>query len=194
MIHSRNRLKVKGRPPTLLLVEAIPSGAYVDAYQLRLLDDSDATFGVRGKVDVEEMAHQASGHSVFAFLPLNETSALAALPVHMRYHKAQSCIADGPFAKVTLHPPSMYFRHPDLDFPDTCEDIHLLPCDAANMERLCPWKQLQVANINHLTAEVPVGCLEDGFLVSTTTLVTYSLCSIAIAYYVFMHGKKPRSD
>ncbi|KAL3216059.1 hypothetical protein MRX96_033235 [Rhipicephalus microplus] len=48
--------------------------------------------------------------------------------------------------------------------------------------------------VNALTAEVPVGCLEDGFLVSTTTLVTYSLCSIAIAYYVFMHGKKPRSD
>lgn len=194
VIHTRNRLKVKGRPPTLLLLETIPPGAYVDAYQLRLLDDSDATFGLHGKVDVEEMAHQASGHSVFTFLPLNETSALAALPVHMRYHKAQNCLTDGPFAKVTLQPPSIYFRHPDLDFPETCEDLHHLPCDAANMERRCAWKQLQVANVNDLTAEVPVGCLEDGFLVSTTTLVTYSLCSIAIAYYVFMHGKKPRSD
>lgn len=194
VVHARNRLKVKGRPPTLLLLETIPAGAFVDAHQLKLLDESDAMFGLREKVDIEEMAHQAKSHNVFTYLSVNETSALAALPVHMRYHKAQNCLTDGSFTKVTLQPPSVYFRHLDLDFPDICEDLHHLPCDAANMERTCLWKQLKVASLSSLSAEVPVGCLEDGFLVSVITLVTYSLCSIAIAYYVCIHGKKPRSD
>lgn len=194
VVHTRNRLKVKGRPPTLLVLESVPSGAFVDAHQLRLLDDSDASFGILAKVDVEDMEHQAQGHHVFTFLSLNESSALAALPVHMRYHRPQNCLTDGPFAKVRIQPPLIYFRHPDLDFQETCGGLQRLPCDAQNLETACYWKQLNVAGLGVLSADVPVGCLEDSFLVSVVTLVTYSLCATAIAYFVFVHGKKHRSD
>lgn len=194
VVHSRNRLKVKGRPPTLLVLDNVPSGAFVDAHQLRLLDDSDASFGLLAKVDVEKMEHQSDSIHVYTFLSLNESSALAALPVHMRYHRPQNCLTDGPFAKVTLPPPLIYFRHPDVDFQETCGDLQRLPCDAQNMEIACSWKQLKVPGLGALTADVPVGCLEDSFLVSVVTLVTYSLCSVAIAYFVFSQGKKHRSD
>lgn len=80
------------------------------------------------------------------------------------------------------------------DFPDSCEGLHKLPCGWDQPDQMCTWKALSFNTVDQLTASVPVGCLEDGFLVSTVTLVTYSLCSVAIAYFIFVHGKKQRSD
>lgn len=194
VVHSRSKLKMKGKPPMLLFVETLPPGAFADVHQLRLLDESDAVFAVPDRVDVEKMEHQSQGHRVYAFVALNSSELTVQLPLHLRYHRPQHCQEHGAFATVNLPTPSLYFRHPDTDFPDSCEGLHKLPCGWDQPDQMCTWKALSFNTVDQLTASVPVGCLEDGFLVSTVTLVTYSLCSVAIAYFIFVHGKKQRSD
>lgn len=193
-IHARNKPKTKGRPPVLLLDQAVPSGAFVDPHQLRLLDDGDAEFAVPDRIDVERLQHEASPHRVFVFVALNSSQSDVLLPVHLRYHRARQCHKEGAFSTVTLRPPVFHFRFPDSEFADDCEELHRLPCSHDDLEKTCAWKRFHVDGVGDLKAEVPVGCLEDSFVVSTVTLVTYSLCSVAVAYFVVIHGKKRRLD
>ncbi|CAN8002482.1 unnamed protein product [Ixodes hexagonus] len=193
-IHTRNKPKTKGRPPVLLLDQAVPSGAFIDPHQLRLLDDGDAEFAVPDRVDVERLQHEASPHRLYAFVALNSSQSDVSLPVHLRYHRARQCLSEGAFSTVTLQPPVFYFRLPDSEFADDCEELHRLPCTHSDLEKMCTWKRFHVDGVSDLKAEVPVGCLEDSFVVSTVTLVTYSLCSVAVAYFIVIHGKKQRPD
>ncbi|KAM7296975.1 putative fetal alzheimer antigen [Ixodes scapularis] len=193
-IHARNKPKTKGRPPVLLLDQAVPSGAFADPHQLRLLDDGDAEFAVPDRVDVERLQHEASPHRVFVFVALNSSQSDVLLPVHLRYHRARHCHKEGAFSTVILRPPAFHFRFPDSEFADDCEELHRLPCSHYDLEKTCAWKRFHIDGVGDLQAEVPVGCLEDSFVVSTVTLVTYSLCSVAVAYFVVIHGKKRRPD
>lgn len=192
MIYSRSKIKSKSPAPLLLLVETLPSGAFADPHQLKFLQDGDAELQVPEKVDVELMQSQAGSHRVLAFLSLSKGELAVHIPVHLRYHQAQECQKLGPKATVTLQPAQVYFRLPDIDFPETCKQIVRLPC-SPNTDVQCNWKQIQMEQVRPLTAEVPVGCLEDLPLVTMTTFLVYCLCCGAVAYSVLASGKKQQN-
>ncbi|XP_064478615.1 phosphatidylinositol-glycan biosynthesis class X protein-like [Ornithodoros turicata] len=193
IIYSKSKIKPKSKAAQVLVVEDLPSGAFADPYQLKLLQMSDAEFKVPEKVDVELMQTQAPRHRVLAYLSLGKSELKVHLPVHLRYHKAQHCQKLGSRVAVEFQPPRVYFRLPDIAFPSTCKQLHRLPCNQ-NMDTLCSWKEIEMESMRPLLAEVPVGCLEDSSLVTVATLLTYCVCSVAIAYSVVVAGGNKKPD
>ncbi|KAK7507654.1 hypothetical protein BaRGS_00001589 [Batillaria attramentaria] len=88
--------QLPGRPCSVLLVENLPSGLYVDTFQLENLAAVGGPQVLTDRpVDIEAPEYLSSQHKLYVYtpVPVNEGSLdgtitiFVSLPVHVRYHK-----------------------------------------------------------------------------------------------------------
>ncbi|KAJ3599327.1 hypothetical protein NHX12_033290 [Muraenolepis orangiensis] len=97
----------------LLLVHKLPSGIYVDPYQLASLSgDSHLQILLDSAIDLEAPAHRTRGFAalVFALLVTDGSSNLLKMtvPIHCRYHEPS--LGEDKTAYVSVAPPDLLVR------------------------------------------------------------------------------------
>ncbi|KAK3562366.1 hypothetical protein QTP86_033438 [Hemibagrus guttatus] len=129
-------------PVKALLLHTLPSGVYMDQYQLAdLREEMGLQVLLDSALDLESPAHVSSAFSALVFLgphdPLH-----AAVPVHGRYHKASS--SDG-WEQIIINPPRLLLRSEHL-LGDTVDPglphrVVEAPCTTQN-QSLCSWLEI----------------------------------------------------
>ena len=154
---------------TLLLNWNIPSGAYVDPYQLESLADEDTNFLI-GKVDIEQTQHNSPPlvfHQLSKLHCKQSCQFIQTIPFHSRYHSPNH---GGNPATVTLSPPKIFTS---CDPSSGCIDDN---------NPSCGWKPLSVSfESSSISYEVPVGDLSHVTLVTALTLAITLLGTIFTA-------------
>ena len=144
---------------TLLLKWNIPSGAYVDPYQLESLANEDTNF-VIGKVDIEKTQHNSPPlvfHQLSRLHCNQSCQFIQTIPFHSRYHSPNP---GGNPATVTLSPPRIFTS---CNPSSGCID---------DKNPSCGWNPLSVSfQSTSISFEVPVGDLSHVSLVTALTLV-----------------------
>lgn len=196
----------------LLFTETIPSGAYVDPYQiasLRPFRGPDAI--VRDKVDIEKPEYMSEPLTVEIFTRLYRTGEFwisnYTLPVHLRYH-ATSETED--FALVSFIRPEVAVRCWNTTtklqingYTGTVAGVKSSTC-SSDSNQLCDWTviettavcddQLIVPGINDdlkhhcqqegIAVSVPVGRANDYYLVTLVTLLFTVGGCLLLGFYV----------
>lgn len=163
----------------VLLSHSLPSGVYMDPYQLASLkEDSGLQVLLNSSIDVEAPAHMSPGVTALVFLPLVGGRLTFTIPVHGRYHRPSHTGEEFEIVKIEM--PKLMLK------VDTCTQVHLppafnivdAPCTAANIS-LCHWLEIHKQEQSHVTLKMALG---DESLVSPvwagTLLVTLLCCGV----------------
>ncbi|GAA6104051.1 phosphatidylinositol-glycan biosynthesis class X protein isoform X1 [Tachysurus ichikawai] len=173
-------------PVQALLVHKLPSGVYMDPYQLAdLREEMGLQVLLNSALDLESPAHVSSSFSALVFLGLPEPLH-AAVPVHGRYHKASST---GGWEQVIIKPPRLLLRleHCDTLDPGLSHRVVDAPCTIQN-QSFCSWLEIEGLKVQSASLELPVG--DSSLLIpvcAVTTLVSL-LCSAFLFRAVWKHG------
>lgn len=203
----------------LLFTEVIPSGAYVDPYQiasLKLFGGPDAV--VKDKVDIEKPEYLSQPHTVEIFTKLHNDQEFwhsnYTLPIHLRYH-ATSDVEE--FATVTFNTPEVAARcwntatgqpHGSVNSGTRQKSAFC----SSDSQQLCEWTVLETAvecedhfivagdlkstpcQQDSISVRVPVGRSSDYNLVTSITLLFTVGGCLFLAFYVINKDmeKKPK--
>ncbi|XP_070188264.1 phosphatidylinositol-glycan biosynthesis class X protein-like [Littorina saxatilis] len=179
------------RPCSILLIETLPPGLYVDTFQL----DSLATFGgpqvlADRHVDIEAPEYLSKEHELHVFAPLPTNShpsggpvvVTVSLPVHARYHRP-SPDPNVSHTSVTMHHPRVLFNCSRMYSRST-----EAPCDVHNSS-LCSWAELiYKSDAYSLKFQVPVGHEKDIRVVVYGTMVVTVLGCSFLLYLIAFYG------
>ncbi|CAB1324314.1 unnamed protein product [Coregonus sp. 'balchen'] len=150
-----------------LLVHRLPSGIYIDQYQLASLkEDTGLQVLLGSEVDLEAPAHISDELIVLVYPAVDQGSLKATLPIHGRYHKPS--LAGKRFELVLIELPKLILR------TDTCTQLISFP----------PYKIEQ----DPVSLEIPLG---DGSLVEPVcagTLLVTLLCCVILSRSIWRHG------
>uniref|UniRef100_A0A803JTN4 Phosphatidylinositol-glycan biosynthesis class X protein n=3 Tax=Xenopus tropicalis TaxID=8364 RepID=A0A803JTN4_XENTR len=177
----------------VLIQEHIPSGLYLDPYQLSSLRHHNLTeVLLLTPVDVEAPEYLSRGHTALVYTKPDPSCAhcyTSTVPLHIRYHRPASQTDK---VSITLQNPKLLLNC-GQDFPPTSCSPHSVteaPCDLKDKE-LCQWLDLPyTADPNALNLEVPVGLAEDGPIVCAVTLIVTLICAGMILGAVYRHGQR----
>lgn len=160
----------------ILLKWMIPSGAYVDPYQLQsMVENKTAHF--TSPVDIEGMAHFSPSQSFYIYPSLACSSNFQCsfsqfIPVHARYHLPNAGMKH--LAEIELAPPSMYYScHPTL-----------MEC-FNETDKSCNWDpSLVVDSSSKKLFHIPVGDLNHSLLVTLVTVCFTLLGTASVTFSV----------
>ncbi|OCT92893.1 hypothetical protein XELAEV_18015958mg [Xenopus laevis] len=175
----------------VLIQELIPSGLYLDPYQLSSLRHHNLTeVLLLTAVDVEAPEYLSKGLTALVYPKSDPSCAhcfISIVPLHLRYHRPA---AQTDTVSVTLQNPKLLVDcGPDLP-PRSCSphSVTDAPCDLKDKSP-CQWLELPyTADPGELIVEVPVGLTQDRPLVNTVTLIVTVLCAGMILCAVYRHG------
>lgn len=168
---------------TILLVEDLPAGVYVDPYQIFELTK-------HGKLDI--LLCQNSNTELPAYLATSsriiiQSSSLhnthkIEIPIHLRYHRPHKCYEMGTHVVVNLNKPLLYTSRNVLEL----NTIKNLMCgEIINGS----WTQVKIlAATSQPHFNIPVGCIEHFPVIYIGTFAVMSLSTI---YLGFILGKVP---
>ncbi|EDV27687.1 uncharacterized protein TRIADDRAFT_53638 [Trichoplax adhaerens] len=165
---------------SLLLVERLPTGIYVDLDQVaemeRLLKDISVISSDR--IDVEKPAHLSTEHLLLVYARINPItdvrSTKVSLPIHLRYHLPQDDWYG--YTEVVMPRPMLILIHCDKELPEfQCQPKYTAPCSNSNKSS-CVWNLLydneNEDSGNEIILKVPVGIVKHGVLVSIGTIIS----------------------
>ncbi|XP_042604760.1 phosphatidylinositol-glycan biosynthesis class X protein isoform X3 [Cyprinus carpio] len=177
-----------------LLVQKLPSGVYMDEYQLDTLRrDTGLEVLLDSKVDVEAPEYLSSGFTALVFLSGRRE---AVVPVHGRYHRPSD---SSKRVKVELESPRLLLRS------EQCETLQTLslnesslvrergvavdaPCTASN-HSICSWTEiLELEDHAGVSLELPVGDSSMIISVCGVTVLTTVLCCVYLLRNIWKHG------
>ncbi|XP_071443472.1 phosphatidylinositol-glycan biosynthesis class X protein-like [Hetaerina americana] len=159
--------------------QTIPSGAYVDPFQLKEYERSKLTLHqmqIVGSVDIEAAEQHAEDHRLLIFFNETTIPSLNKLhikfPFHLRYHKANN---GGGMATVRLTGPKLLMRCHEM----MGEEILEAPC--CHLCKNCDWNIIHpIHDIEDIYLQVPVGNLDHREWVTIVTLIMI----IGSCYYI----------
>ncbi|KAJ8278074.1 hypothetical protein GJAV_G00083530 [Gymnothorax javanicus] len=128
-----------------LLMQRLPSGVYVDPYQLASLrQDRGLQVLLDTEVDLEAPAYSSSGLSMFVYPTRNQRHPhefLAVVPIHGRYHRPSGC----GWEKIELEPPQLFLRADDCAIPVSIAPKVVIdaPCNGYNRS-MCKWTEIKL--------------------------------------------------
>ncbi|XP_065100507.1 phosphatidylinositol-glycan biosynthesis class X protein [Paramisgurnus dabryanus] len=164
-----------------LLVQKMPSGVYMDEYQLATLrEETGLEVLLDSKVDLEAPEYLSTGFTAFIYLsPSSEISGQheATVPIHARYHRPSE--SGDKWVKVDIGSPRLLIRsdqcktqssHLSYEFVDA-------PCTFSNVS-ICSWLEIQdLEETGPVSLDIPVGDARQIFIVCVgTVLVTLLSC------------------
>ncbi|XP_065837884.1 phosphatidylinositol-glycan biosynthesis class X protein-like [Oscarella lobularis] len=143
---------------SLLLVEYLPGGMYVDSDELRKSKSfGDYALLPANESDVEAMAETSPSNLLFAFANSSFGSLVVRFPIHLRYHRATN---GGTPAQISLSPPLLFSSCP-MNLP--CHNVSLtFRCSAASATNSnCLWHLIpyQIKSKSNLLFLMPTGNL-----------------------------------
>lgn len=199
-IHKNDLKMLPGVSCCVLLVETLPSGLYVDTFQL----ENQAALGgpkvlTHGTVDIEAPAYLSRSHELFVYTTLpddtnssqDSISVSVSLPVHVRYHK--------PAASADVTHVTLSFVHPQVLLNCSAQESKtvLAPCGPEN-PATCSWTEIHYETEGeYLEMKVPVGREQDVRVVVCCTLVVTVLGCTFLLYVITYYDKwrvKPKDS
>ncbi|XP_052595868.1 phosphatidylinositol-glycan biosynthesis class X protein-like [Peromyscus californicus insignis] len=176
----------------LLIRHYIPTGFFVDPYELASLRERNVTEAVMVSESFNiEAPNYLSKESEVLIYARQDAQCIdcfqAFLPVHYRYHRPHK--KDGDTLIVVNNPELLMYC--DQEFPVLkcwAQSKVAAPC-ALKSEEICQWNSMQYKSIlKNLTLQVPVGLTIHTTLVCSVTLLITILCSTLILLAVFKYG------
>ncbi|XP_039540307.1 phosphatidylinositol-glycan biosynthesis class X protein isoform X2 [Pimephales promelas] len=170
-----------------LLVQKLPSGVYMDEYQLETLrHDTGLEVRLDSKVDLEAPEYLSTGFTALVFLSGKHE---ATVPVHGRYHRP----ADSGVERVTveLESPRLLVRSDKCETPRAVSPHHEAteaPCDVSN-HSVCSWLEIRrLQDTGSVSLEIPVGDSSMMLSVCVGTLLTAALSCVFLLRSIWRHG------
>ncbi|XP_062963736.1 phosphatidylinositol-glycan biosynthesis class X protein [Cynocephalus volans] len=176
----------------LLIKQNIPTGLFVDPYELTSLLERNITEAMMVSENFNiEAPNYLSKESEVLIYARQDSQCIdcfqAFFPVHYRYHRPHS--KDGETLIVVNKPDLL--MHCDQEFPILkCwgQSEVAAPCAWKN-KNICQWNNVKYKLVyKNVTLQVPVGLTEHTSLVCSVTLLTTILCSTLILAAVFKFG------
>ncbi|KAM6223940.1 phosphatidylinositol-glycan biosynthesis class X protein [Rhynchocyon petersi] len=176
----------------ILIKQTIPSGLFVDPYELASLQVRSITEAVMVAENFNiEAPNYLSNESEVLIYATQDPQCIdcfqAFLPVHYRYHQPHS--KDGETFIVVNNPDLLMYC--DQEFPILkcwSQSKVAAPC-ALKTKDICQWNIMKYKPVNNnVTFYVPVGLTIHTPLVCSVTLLITILCSTLILIAVFKYG------
>ncbi|KAK2906584.1 hypothetical protein Q8A67_005569 [Cirrhinus molitorella] len=168
-----------------LLVQKLPSGVYMDEYQLETLRrDTGLEVLLDSKVDLEAPEYLSSGFTALVFLSGKHE---VVVPVHGRYHRPSDSSTR---VKVDIESPRLLLRS------DQCLTVspgvdHVVvdaPCTVSN-HSICSWIEiLDLKSNGGVSLEIPVGDSSMTVTVCVVTVLTTVLSCFYLLTNIWKHG------
>ncbi|KAM9128250.1 phosphatidylinositol-glycan biosynthesis class X protein [Pangshura tecta] len=177
---------------TVAIKEHLPTGLYVDPYELASLQQHSLTEAlmIPDTVDVESPEYLATDLAIVVYMkpdPQCASCFKAVLPVHCRYHRPTE--HDGEALTLLKSPEILIHCH--KSFPSVeCWKYSKVeaPCSVRN-RYTCHWNNVKYKHVNkEVILKVPVGVKQHGTLVCAVTLLTTVLCSSLVLAAVCKYG------
>ncbi|XP_067394790.1 phosphatidylinositol-glycan biosynthesis class X protein isoform X1 [Emydura macquarii macquarii] len=177
---------------TVAIKEHLPTGLYVDPYELTALQQHNLTEAllIPDTVDVESPEYLATELAILVYMKPDPQCAhcfRATLPVHCRYHRPTE--DDGEALAVLKSPDILIHCHKSFPSIECWKHSEVeAPCSVRN-ERTCHWNSVKYKLVNNeVILQVPAGLKQHGPLVCVVTLLTTVLCSSLVLAAVCKHG------
>ncbi|XP_066097077.1 phosphatidylinositol-glycan biosynthesis class X protein [Saccopteryx bilineata] len=179
----------------LLIKQYIPTGLFVDPYELASLREKNITEAVMVSEDFNiEAPNYLSKESEVLVYARQDSQCIdcfqAFLPVHYRYHQPHS--KDGETFVMVNNPDLLMYC--DQEFPILkcwAQSKVAAPCALKN-EDICQWNNIKYKSVyKNVTLQVPVGLTIHTSLVCSVTLLITMLCSTLILVAIFKYGRFP---
>uniref|UniRef100_A0A4X1TV20 Phosphatidylinositol-glycan biosynthesis class X protein n=2 Tax=Sus scrofa TaxID=9823 RepID=A0A4X1TV20_PIG len=176
----------------VLIRQYIPTGLFVDPYELASLREKNITEAVmvseNFNIEAPDYLSKESEVLIYARQDPQCTDCFQAfLPVHYRYHRPH-CNDEETFIVVNNPDLLMYC---DQEFPVLkcwTQSEMTAPC-ALNSQDICQWNNMKYKSVyKNVTLLVPVGLTIHTSLVCSVTLLVTVLCSALILVAVFTYG------
>ncbi|XP_054565595.1 phosphatidylinositol-glycan biosynthesis class X protein [Eptesicus fuscus] len=176
----------------LLIKQYIPTGLFVDPYELASLRERNITEAVMVSENFNiEAPNYLSKESEVLIYARQDSQCIdcfqAFLPVHYRYHRPHS--KDGETFIVVSNPDLLMYC--DQEFPILkcwAQSKVAAPCALKNKD-ICQWNNMKYKSVyKNVTLQVPVGLTIHTTLVCSVTLLITILCSTLILVAVFKYG------
>uniref|UniRef100_A0A8D2JK23 Phosphatidylinositol-glycan biosynthesis class X protein n=1 Tax=Sciurus vulgaris TaxID=55149 RepID=A0A8D2JK23_SCIVU len=176
----------------LLVKHYIPTGLFVDPYELASLRERNITEAVMISENFNiEAPNYLSKESEVLIYARQDAQCIdcfqAFLPVHYRYHRPHS--KDEETFIVVNNPHLLMYC--DQEFPILrcwAQSQVAAPC-ALKSKEICQWNNMKYKSIyKNVTLQVPVGLTIHTSLVCSVTLLITILCSTLILVAVFKYG------
>ncbi|KAM7160471.1 phosphatidylinositol-glycan biosynthesis class X protein isoform 1-T1 [Macrochelys suwanniensis] len=166
---------------TVAIKEHLPTGLYVDPYELESLQQDNLTEAliIPDSVDVESPEYLATDLAIVVYMKPDPQCACcfkAMLPVHCRYHRPTE--DDGEALALLKSPEILIHCHKSFTSVECWKysDVEA-PCSVRN-RHTCHWNNVKYKPVNkEVILQVPVGLKQHGALVCAVTLLTTVLCS-----------------
>ncbi|XP_026976622.1 phosphatidylinositol-glycan biosynthesis class X protein [Sagmatias obliquidens] len=177
----------------LLIKQYIPTGLFVDPYELASLRERNITEAVMVSENFNiEAPNYLSKESEVLIYARQDSQCIdcfqAFLPVHYRYHRPHS--KDGETFIVLNNPDLLMYC--DQEFPILkcwAQSEVTAPC-ALNSKDNCQWNNMKYKSVyKNANLQVPVGLTIHTSLVCSVTLFITILCSTLILVAVFKYGR-----
>nr|XP_054763153.1 phosphatidylinositol-glycan biosynthesis class X protein-like [Lytechinus pictus] len=189
-----------------VILEHLPTGMFVDAYQLKNLKGFGAPAVLfLGEIDVEKPEHLSPNHTIAIYTPpikpanndnhmISHMTASIDLPVHLRYH-APSSDPEVNHAEVYLPHPELFMYCTGCSLDACSNDTGLMraPCTAAN-HSICSWTPLDYTmdTYEELVFRMPVGKEWQSRAVTIITLTTIIVGMIVLLVAMTTNKKTQR--
>ncbi|XP_072516107.1 phosphatidylinositol-glycan biosynthesis class X protein [Salminus brasiliensis] len=173
-----------------LLVQRLPSGVYMDQYQLASLkEDTGLEVLLDSAVSLEDPAYVSPAFSALVYLSPAAGMLQAAVPVHGRYHRPSG---SGGWERVTIERPRLLLRAESCATETLLTDLpHRVvkaPCTVHN-QSLCSWLEIQTLQVSgSVSLELPVGDLSLAGPVCAGTVLATLLCCALLFRSIWKHG------
>uniref|UniRef100_A0A8C3YQK5 Phosphatidylinositol-glycan biosynthesis class X protein n=1 Tax=Catagonus wagneri TaxID=51154 RepID=A0A8C3YQK5_9CETA len=176
----------------LLIKQYVPTGLFVDPYELASLREKNITEAVMVSENFNiEAPNYLSKESEVLIYARQDSQCIdcfqAFLPVHYRYHRPHS--KDGETFIVINNPDLLMYC--DQEFPVLkcwAQSEVTAPC-ALNSQDICQWNNMKYKSVyKNVTLQVPVGLTIHTSLVCSVTLLVTVLCSTLILVAVFKYS------
>ncbi|KAM4772069.1 phosphatidylinositol-glycan biosynthesis class X protein [Rhinophrynus dorsalis] len=174
----------------ILFQENIPSGLFLDPYQLSSLWQHNLTeVLLLTSVDVEAPEYLSTEHTALVYAkpdPVCRHCFFSTVPVHIRYHRPSAASHS---VSLILQKPEVLI-HCSKEFPPrTCLDYPVVeaPC-GLETGRTCRWLNIPSTVSNEVLIQVPVGITQDGTVVCSLTLIMTLICTGMLIAAVYKNG------
>ncbi|XP_056420405.1 phosphatidylinositol-glycan biosynthesis class X protein isoform X2 [Hyla sarda] len=175
----------------VLLYETIPSGLFLDPYQLSSLRQHNLTEVVLlNSVDLEAPEYLCAESNVLVYTRPDQSCDdcfISSVPIHARYHRPS---AEASEVSIVLHKPQLLI-HCSKGVLLSCVDYPIVeaPCGPAD-EINCQWMDIPYTEVEEkLAFQVPVGMTPHGPAVCAITVAVTMFCTGLIISSVYKHRK-----
>ncbi|XP_018415872.1 PREDICTED: phosphatidylinositol-glycan biosynthesis class X protein [Nanorana parkeri] len=177
----------------ILLNETIPSGLFMDPYQISSQQQHNLVEVIVPKsIDIEAPEYLSKGHTALVYMKPDESCNdcyISTVPVHARYHRSSADVYE---VSIRIHSPQLLIRC-SKDFPPRGCSSHPLviaPCGSSTGEE-CQWMDVPYTLVNDNTiVKVPVGIVQHGPVVCIVTIAVTLICTGMLIRTIYKHKQK----